>query len=202
MEGMKIFRRSIAVNVGLLAAALVLASGTEALAQQRNRNPAAAAPPAALNRLPRALQGEVADLPPNWIEQLQEMTPAQQQRFLNNNLRFRSLPAQQQALIRRRLRAWNSLPLNQRQALLLRQQIWEQLPLEQRRQVRESLLPRWQNLPELSRQVILGKLRELRGLDGAQRNAKLSDESFLGTMNAEERQMLRDLSSLGVEQAG
>ena len=51
-----------------------------------------------------------------------------------------------------------------------------------------------------SRRLILGKLRELRGLDDAQRNAKLSDENFLGSMNAEERQMLRDLSSLGVGQ--
>ena len=51
------------------------------------------------------------------------------------------------------------------------------------------------------RQAILAKLRELRGLDGGQRNGKLSDESFLGSLNADERQMLRALSNLGVGEA-
>jgi hypothetical protein len=197
MEGMKILGRSISVNVGLLAIALVLASAGEARAQQPLRR-RAVAPPAAVKRLPKAAQSGAAELPPGWVEQLQEMKPAEQQRFLKNNLRFQSLPPQQQALIRRRLRAWNSLPAQQRQALLERQQIWEQLPPEQRQQVRESLLPRWQSLPAPSRQVVLGKLRELRSLDGAQRNAKLTDENFLGSMKPEERQMLLDLSSLGV----
>ena len=77
---------------------------------------------------PNALQGRIADLPPQWIEQLQDMGPAEQERFLSNNARFRSLPAQRQVQIRRRLRAWNNLPLDQRQAVLERQQIWEQLP--------------------------------------------------------------------------
>jgi hypothetical protein len=139
-------------------------------------------------------------LPSDWVEQLQEMRPAEQQRFLKNSLRFRSLPPQQQTVIRRRLRAWNALPAEKREALLERQQIWEQLPPEQRRQVRESLLPRWQILPVPRRQVILSKLRELRDLDGAQRSAKLGDETFLGSMNEEDRRMLRDLSSLGVGQ--
>jgi predicted Fe-S protein YdhL (DUF1289 family) len=129
------------------------------------------------------------------------MRPAEQERFLKNNERFRNLPAQQQAVIRRRLRAWNGLSAEQREALLERQQIWEQLPQEQRRQVRESLLPRWQSMPAARRQAIMVKLRELRGLDGAQRNARLNDENFLSSLSADERQMLRDLSSLGVGQA-
>ena len=157
------------VAVGSLATALLLVVGTAVQAQQ--------------NR-PRV--------------QLQEMSPADQERFFRNNARFRTLPPQRQALIRRRLRAWNNLSEEQREALLERQQIWEQLPLEQRQQVRESLLPRWQSLPFRSRQVILGKLRELRGLDDEDREAKLSDESFLENMSIEERQLLRDLSNLVV----
>ena len=195
------------VNVGFLVVALFLAPSLSARAQRipvpAPRRRVVVPPVLPSDRPPAVLQGRIADLPPEWIEQLQDMRPAEQERFLRNNARFRSLPAQQQAVIRRRLRVWNSLPLEQRQAMLERQQIWEQLPQDQRRQVRESLLPRWQSLPVARRQAIMAKLRELRGLDGPQRNAKLSDETFLGSLNADERQMLRDLSNLGVgETAG
>jgi len=192
------------LGVGFFVMVLLLAAGVNAQAQRVPPpvpRPRAAVPPAPNIRPPNGLQGRIADLPPQWIEQLQEMGPAEQKRFLSNNARFRSLPAQRQAQIRRRLRAWNNLPLDQRQAMLERQQIWEQLLPGQRRQVRESLLPRWQTLPVARRQAILAKLRELRGLDGGERNAKLSDESFLGSLNADERQMLRALSNLGVGEA-
>lgn len=193
------FRRFL--HFGLLLLALLLAPGVNAR-PQRNRvlapRPRAVLPPAPMAPPPNALEGRIAGLPPQWVEQLQGMRPAEQDRFLKNNARFRSLPPQRQAEIRRLVRSWNNLPLEQRQALLERQQIWEQLPQDQRRQVRESLLPRWRTLPVARRQIILGKLRELRGLDSAQRSAKLSDEGFLGSLNADERQMLRDLSSLGV----
>jgi uncharacterized protein DUF3106 len=197
-------RRS--VQAGVLALGLLVACGAEARPRPQQRVvPAprrrAVMPPGPLNRPNAPLVGRAADLPPNWIEQLQEMRPAEQERFLKNNDRFRGLPAQQQQLIRRRLRVWNNLSADQRQELLERQQIWEQLGPDQRRQVRESLLPKWQNMPLPRRAAIMAKLRELRSLDASQRNAKLSDESFLSTLNPDERQMLRDLSNLGVGQA-
>jgi hypothetical protein len=185
------------VNTGWLILAFALAQGANARAQEVTP-PRAQSAVAAIDR-PNALRGRVADLPPQWVERLQDMSPAQQERFLRNNARFRNLPLERQAQIRRRLRIWNALSLDERQSLIERQQVWEQLPPEQRRQVREFLLPRWQSLPAARRRVILNKLRDLRGLDGAGRNARLADESFLGTMNGEDRQMLRDLSSLGVD---
>jgi hypothetical protein len=149
------------------------------------------------NSISRAQEGGIVRLPPGWGDQLKLMQPAEQERFLKNSERFRSLSPEQQTLIRRRLRVWNNLPLEKREAVLERQQIWETLPPAQRRRVRESILPRWQTLPVLRRQAILRKLRELRALDGAQRNARLSDGGFLSGMNDEDRQMLRDLAALG-----
>ena len=192
------------LNLRLVVVALLMAASANAQAQQAPvpaPRPRAALPRASMTRPPSALDGRIADLPPQWIEQLQEMGPAEQERFLSNNARFRSLPVQRQAQIRRRLRTWNGLTFERQQALLERQQIWEQLPPAQRRQVRESLLPRWQTLPAVRRQAILAKLRELRGLDGALRKSKLNDESFLENLNADERQMLRELSNLGVGEA-
>jgi hypothetical protein len=203
---MEVRRRPI--GFGILALALVLFPAG-APAQQTGPNQADSDQPVSKDALPvlpvgpgRAIdQDRIAKLPPKWIEQLQEMSPTEQDQFLRNNERYRSLPPRQQTVIRQRLKAWNSLSDKKREAVLERQQIWEQLPSDQRRQVRESLLPRWQKLPVPRREAILGKLRALRGLDVTQRSGKLSDDEFLGDMNEDDRQMLRELSNLGVGQA-
>jgi hypothetical protein len=181
---------------GFLLATLIFTGGAPAWGQEDAapaRNTTA--------QLPNVLRARMADLPPQWIEQLQQMSPSEQQRFLSNNERFRSLSPQAKAQIWRRLRAWNGLPLEQRQALLERRQIWEQLPADQQRQVRETLLPMWRSLPPARRRIVLGKLRELRTLDGAQREGKFQDESFLEGLSLDERDMLEQLSSLGVPEA-
>ena len=139
-----------------------------------------------------------ADLPPRWIDRLQAMTPAEQERFLNNNARFRDLPVEQQAQIRQRLQVWNGLSPEQRQTLVERERVLAQMTPEQRRYVRETLMPEWQNMRPARRQAVLGKLRDLRDLSESERAAKLNDESFVGSLSPDERQMLRDLSNLRV----
>jgi predicted Fe-S protein YdhL (DUF1289 family) len=69
---------------------------------------------------------------------------------------------------------------------------------EQRRYVRETLMPQWQSMRPARRQAVLGKLRDLRDLSESERAAKLNDESFVGSLSPDERQMLRDLSNLRV----
>jgi Protein of unknown function (DUF3106) len=138
------------------------------------------------------------DLPPRWIDRLREMSPAEQEKFLNNNARFRSLPGQQQAQIRERLQVWNSLSPEQRQTLLQRERVLAQMTPEQRQYVRETLMPEWQSLRPARRQVVLGKLRDLHSLSDSERAAKLNDESFMNGLSPDERQMLRDLSSLRI----
>jgi Protein of unknown function (DUF3106) len=142
--------------------------------------------------------GPRADLPPRWIDRLREMSPAEQEKFLNNNARFRGLPAQQQAQIRQRLQVWNNLSPEQRQTLLQRERVLAQMTPEQRRYVREELMPEWQGLAPARRQVVLGKLRDLHSLSDSERAAKLNDESFMKGLSPNERQMLRDLSNLRV----
>ena len=187
-------RRFGQFGTGVLAAALCLLA-TNVFAQRprpRMERPAER-PPAA-----RPAPQPKADLPPRWVERLQEMTPAEQEKFLNNNARFRSLPSEQQARIRQRLQTWNNLPPEQRQTLLQRERVLAQMTPEQRRYVRETLMPEWQNLPPARRQVVLGKLRDLHDLNDSERAAKLNDESFTNGLSADERQMLRDLSTLRV----
>ena len=139
-----------------------------------------------------------ANLPPGWGQQLREMSPAEQEKFLSNNKRFRSLPPEQQAQIRQRLNVWNNLTPAQKQTLLERERVLAQMTPEQRRYVQQTLLPEWQNLPAARRQVVLGKLRDLRDLSDSDRAAKLNDESFVNGLSPDERQVLRDLSTLRV----
>jgi hypothetical protein len=138
------------------------------------------------------------EIPPRWIDRLQAMTPTEQEKFLNNNARFRNLPTDQQAQIRQRLQVWNGLSPEQRQTLAERERVLAQMTPEQRRYVRETLMPEWQNMRPARRQVVLGKLRDLRDLSDSERAAKLNDESFVGGLAPDERQMLRDLSNLRV----
>jgi len=196
-------RRFAQFGMAVLASALWMPP-TNLFAQKGAPRPRAERPPASrvAPRVapPRGAPAprQNADLPPRWVERLQEMTPAEQEKFLNNNERFRSLPPEQQARIRQRLQTWNNLPPAQRQTLMQRERVLEQMTAEQRRYVRQTLLPEWQNLPPARRQAVLGKLRDLRGLSESERAAKLNDESFLDGLAPDERQMLRDLSNLRV----
>jgi hypothetical protein len=187
-------RRFAQFGMIVVASALVV-PGAE-LHAQRNRprmeHPPAERAPAARPAVPRQ------NLPPRWVERLQQMSPEEQEKFLSNNARFRSLPPEQQAQIRQRLQVWNNLSPAQRQTLLERERVLAEMTPEQRRYVRDTLLPEWRNLPPARRQVVLGKLRDLRGLSDSERDAKLNDESFTNELSPDERQMLRDLSNLRV----
>jgi hypothetical protein len=154
-------------------------------------------------RLPNALPpgGNPNNLPPKAIERLQDMPPRRQEQFLRNNQRFLSLPPEQQAQIRQRLEAWNRLTPEQQQALRDRQRVWEQMTPEQQRNVRQSLLPRWQQLLPARRQAILQRLHSLRNLTEADRQAKLNDPAFVEGLNPEDRDMLGQLAHLHVGMA-
>lgn len=175
--------------------AMVLLADVAAFARQ---NPHAAASARAQHRAARAGSLKLSDLPPRWVKRLQEMTPAEQAKFLRNNMRFRKLPPERRAEIRRRLRQWNRLTPEERQAVLDRQRVWEKMTPKQRLYVKKTLLPQWRSLSADRRQILLQKLHALRHLDDAQRAAKLNDDSFLTGLNPDERQMLRDLSNLRI----
>jgi hypothetical protein len=129
------------------------------------------------------------------------MPPRRQEQFLRNNQRFLSLPAEQQAQIRQRLEAWNRLTPDQQQALRDRQRVWEQMTPEQQRNIRQSLLPRWQQLLPARRQAILQRLHSLRNMSEADRQAKLNDPAFVEGLNPEDREMLGQLAHLHVGMA-
>jgi hypothetical protein len=137
-------------------------------------------------------------LPPKWIERVQDMPPEQQERFLRNNQEFQSLPPWRQQQIRQNLAKWNNLSPEQRQAMRERERIWEQMTPQQQEYVRNTLLPRWQQLPPGRKAVIQRHLRALNGLSDFDREARLNDPYFLQGMSPDERQMLRALARLRI----
>ena len=129
------------------------------------------------------------------------MPPRRQEQFLQNNQRFLNLPPEEQARIRQRLEAWNRLTPEQQQALRDRQSVWEQMTPEQQSNVRQLLLPRWQQMPPVRRQAILQRLHSLRNMSEADRQAKLNDPAFVEGLNPEDREMLGQLAHLHVGMA-
>lgn len=154
-------------------------------------------------RLPSSIPpaGNANKLPPRAIERLQDMPPERQEQFLRNNQRFQNLPPEQQAQIRQRLDAWNRLTPEQQQALRDRQSVWEQMTPEQQRNVRQWLLPRWQQMPPVRRQAILQRLHSLRNLTESERQSKLNDPAFTEGLSPDEREMLGQLAHLHVGMA-
>jgi predicted Fe-S protein YdhL (DUF1289 family) len=145
----------------------------------------------------QGLRGMVG-LPPKWMERLREMPPEEQEGFMANNERFQKLPPERQAQIRKRLQQWNSLAPGQRAEVLKREEVWRQMSPEQKRQVREELLPKWEQFTPDRRQAILRRLTALRGMNESERAAKLNDPAFLQGLNPNEQAMLRELSKLRV----
>lgn len=173
------------------------------------RNPAPSSAPSSGDARPEEAKGtkpgakknqpnarSMEGLPPKWIEQLRDRSPEEQQRFMENNDRFKSLPPGRQAQIRKNLEQWNRLSPEQKNAILDRERYFESLSPQQRQYIRNSLLPRWQAMPVERRQLLLGRLRVLRDLPANDRSAKLNDAAFMQGLSPDEQQTLRDLNQL------
>jgi hypothetical protein len=140
----------------------------------------------------RAMEG----LPPKWVDNLRNMPPEDQERFMENNERFKNLPPERQQQIRQNLQKWNSLTPEQRQGALNAEAALERMTPQQRQYVRNDLLPKWQAMPKPRRQVINRHLAMLSKMSPATQEAALNDPKFLEGLSPDEQSMLRDLNSL------
>lgn len=138
----------------------------------------------------------LAGLPPKWVENLREMSPEEQEQFMQNNQQFQNLPPQRQEQIRKNLQNWNRLPPVQRDALRDRAAVLEKLTPQQRVYVRNVLLPEWQQMPQDRKQAINIRLRKLQGMTPSERQAFLDDPRFMQGLSPSEQSVLRDLNSL------
>jgi len=140
----------------------------------------------------RAMEG----LPGKWVQRLRDMPPEQQQQFLENNAQFRQLPAWRQEQVRQNLEKWNRLSPDEKAAVREREQFLENLPPERREYIRNTLLPKWQAMPQDRRQAINRHLGMLRQMSPATQQAALNDPKFLQGLSPDEQSLLRELNSL------
>jgi Protein of unknown function (DUF3106) len=140
----------------------------------------------------RALGG----LSPGVRQNLREMSPQEQDRFLQNNERFKSLPPQRQAQLRNNLQKWNNLSPTERNAMSDRQRAWERMSPEKRQYVQSTLLPKWQQMSSERKQLVTGRLHTLQGMSPTERQAALDDPQFMRGLNPDEQSVLRGLDSL------
>ena len=81
-------------------------------------------------------------LPPGAVQRLRDMSPEQQERFLNNNQRFQALAPDKQAQIRRNLQKWNNLSPAEKDRLSHAERNWERLNQASARWCETTCCPR------------------------------------------------------------
>lgn len=139
----------------------------------------------------------IAGLPPGVRQNLRDMSPQEQQRYLQNNERFKSLPPQQQAQIRRNYQQkWNNLSPAEQDRLTHSARIWRSLSPQQRQNVQNNLTPKWQRMSPERKQIVTGRLHTLQGMSPAERQAALQDPQFMRGLSPDEQSVLRGLDSI------
>lgn len=138
----------------------------------------------------------MAGLPPKWVDNLRDLSPEEQDRFMRNNRRFQNLPPQRQAQIRRNLETWNRLSPGERDAIRDEQRTWERMSPEQKQYVQKVLMPKWQAMPPNRRSLIKGRLHVLQGMTTSQQKEALNSPRFMQGLSLDEQQMLREVNSL------
>ncbi len=150
----------------------------------------------AANPAANANQAGMRNLSPGVKQNLREMSPQEQQRYMQNNERFRSLPPQQQAQIRNNLPKWNNLSPTERNAMNDRARTWQRMSPQQRQYVQNNLLPKWQSMSPQRKQIVTGRLHTLQGMSPAERQAALNDPQFMRGLSPDEQSVLRGLDSI------
>jgi hypothetical protein len=138
----------------------------------------------------------LAGLPPKWVENMRDMSPEEQKRFMQNNERFTNLPPERQQQIRQNLQKWNNLTPEQQAALRQREAVLEQMTPEQRQYFNKTVFPKWQAMPQDRKQAINRHLAMLGKMGPGTQQAALNDPRFLQGLSPDEQSMLRDLNSL------
>jgi len=132
-------------------------------------------------------------MPANWQKQLQSMSPAERERFLNNNEKFQSLPPDQKEKIRENLAKFDKLTPAQQDKMTKAAEAYQKLTPEQRTNLRTQVIPKWQKMSSDRRQDLTQRLHSLDGMSDAERNQKLNDPNFYQGLSPQEHDVLKQL---------
>lgn len=130
-----------------------------------------------------------------WMQSHSNLTPEQQQKALEREPGFRSLPSETQQRLRNRLTQLNNMSPQQRQRLLDHNEALARLSPTQRQQVRDAV-KQFGSLPPDRRHEVARTFRQLRDMPEPQRQALLDSDSYRGRFTPQERDALSGLFSV------
>jgi hypothetical protein len=162
-------------------------------AQAREEHPQPNANGAGHEPNPRAMAG----LPPKWVDNLRDMPPDQQERFMQNNEKFQSLAPERQAQIRQNLQKWNKLSPEQQGRIKATERLLENATPEQREHFQNDIVPKLAQMPPDRRARVLNHWRRLQGMTPEEQQATLNDPRFMPGLSPDEQSTVRDLAALG-----
>jgi Protein of unknown function (DUF3106) len=130
-----------------------------------------------------------------WLRNNRNLSPAEQQRSLENDPQFKRLPPQQQEQLRQRLQHFNQRSPEDQQKIINRMDTWGHLSPEQKQQARQ-LHQQWQQLPPDRRQAVQNAVKTLRTMPPEARQAAIDSPAYKSQFSPQERQMLSGASKL------
>ncbi len=141
------------------------------------------------NQAPRRSNQEHLD---QWMQQHSNMSLADQQKALDREPGFSSLPPDVQQRYHNRLAQLNAMPPAQRERWLARTEAMERLNPAERQQVRGAM-QQLGALPEDRRRLVARAFRDLREMPPEQRQTILNSDRFRGQFSDQERSTLSNL---------
>ncbi|WP_367182586.1 DUF3106 domain-containing protein [Edaphobacter sp.] len=127
-----------------------------------------------------------------WMDRHQDMSPEQQQKALEKEPGFLSLPPETQQRMRDHLTQLNNMPPEQRKRLLERNEAMANLSVGQRQQIRGAM-QQYSSLPPERRRLVSRAFRDLREMPEPQRQAILSSDRFRSQFSDQERGAISSL---------
>jgi hypothetical protein len=129
---------------------------------------------------------------PQWMAHHSNLSPAEQQRALENEPGFRDLPPQTQQRLRNHLAQLNNMTPEQRRRTVEHTEAMERLTPSQREQFRGAM-QQYSGLPEDRRRLVARAFRDLREMPPPQRQAILNSDRLRGQFSEQERNTLSGL---------
>jgi Protein of unknown function (DUF3106) len=171
----------------VLSAATVVASFSPCLAQG-NYRPVQGRPPAQNQNHPQPHppQAHAGD----WLRRYKGLSPAEQERALQNDPGFRNKSPEQQQRLRQQLRLFSSLPPREQQRIVDNMDKWAHLTPEQKLQARE-VYGRMQHLPPNRRPMVRTAIRDLSAMPPERREEVIDSNRFKKMFSPDERDVMR-----------
>jgi hypothetical protein len=191
LHSRRIFPPALAVLLLLAATAMVVAQPASMHKVGQASRPAVNAPRPAQGPKQNAPKGNQEHLP-QWMARHSNLSPAEQQRALENEPGFRDLPPQTQQRMHDRITQLNNMTPEQRRRLLERNEQIEHLTPTQRQQW-HGAMEQYRGLPEDRRRMVARAFRDLREMPQPQRQAILNSDRFRGQFSDQERNTISNL---------